>query len=344
MEPGRAGSLPPMRATYAFVLGSRRQLSAKREQKLAAERARYPDILEVDARDYLPYAVAEKTLGWLRQAYRLFPRSAYIAKADDDTLVHVTNLMRDLFVAHVRLPSSYLYYGVMRYRLWDRSRPNGACGVRGEDCPPSRKTLRILRRELEPMEHCAGSAGPYLFTDGSLGVMSHRLLSLVATGEAAEQFASLSTRNANGTSAWLHEDAGIGYLVYNASQLHSLPISYVSLHAWHQNRYWVDLVGNEGGLPDNETMFVHRVKTLEVARVVTRCLLRRELMQPQFIEWNCSRGSNAWRWDRRPPRARCFTKIREKRLSVVRQSAFGSDITVGNASIRRPGQLILSLR
>ena len=36
---------------------------------------------KVQARDYLPYAVAEKALGWLRFAAQHLHRSAFIAKA-----------------------------------------------------------------------------------------------------------------------------------------------------------------------------------------------------------------------------------------------------------------------
>ena len=228
-----------------FVIGSDRngscQKSARRwycqdpkpdmklEATLLLESRTRGDLLEVSARDYLPYAVAEKSLAWLIAAAHQFPHTAFVAKADDDTLVNVNGLLGDLWAmqkmqAKIGL---FAYYGTLRWRLWHPRSANGACGSRSDGAFPQGSLVRQLRKEASQGGICFGARGPYPFTDGALSVYSLSLLNSVIHTAAAKLFEARRYRN--WTSAWVHEDAGIGFLVYNATVEQQLRTAYISL-------------------------------------------------------------------------------------------------------------------
>ena len=110
------------------------------EAALAHEQATHGDIFTVRARDYAPYAVAEKTLGWYRAALTLFPNARYVAKTDDDSILNLRTLLADLRA----LNSADLYYGVLRWRMWQPSNAC-ACGPRSNEGPPSIARRRSWR-------------------------------------------------------------------------------------------------------------------------------------------------------------------------------------------------------
>jgi len=288
---------------YAFVFGSKRVLSAVAEMRLSAERRKHGDILDVSARDYKPYAVAEKSLAWLMYAAKNMPHSTFIAKADDDTILHVSNLVLDLTALHAQ--AHYIYFGVLRWRLWDATQPNGACGSRSDGSPPMNDAKLVYRRLVREAGNgrCpADSIGPYLFSDGSLGVFSSALLVAIARSSAAHRFRSLGNRN--GSQAWLHEDAGIGYLVYNTSVEQQLPTAFVTLSSWAQCRYWIELQ-DASTFPDADTMFVHRVKDWPEAYATQRCMLERRQKAAEFVMRDCVED---WGWKVAPRGASCFNK------------------------------------
>jgi len=90
-----------------------------------------------------------------------------------------------------------------------------------------------------------------------------------------------------------------------------LPIAYVTLAAWAQCRYWLEIPRAPLGFPDTDTMFVHRVKTLSDARAAVPCLHQNELLHPEFTAQPCGGDkSTGWSWQRVPQHASCYSKRR----------------------------------
>ena len=135
-------------------------------------------------------SVAEKTLAWYRRALDLYPHARHVAKADDDSMPNFRTLLADL----AALQSPVLYYGVMRWRLWQPSHINGACGAGGAGGGygrPFSPTAARLVGELYTARttgECAGAVGPYLYADGSLHVLGHALLRHTLSSATASRF------------------------------------------------------------------------------------------------------------------------------------------------------------
>ena len=58
-----------------------------------------------------PWELCDKTLGWLKFAKQNYPDAKFIAKADDDSLVHVDKLLSFMQNLSLSWPSSNLYVG-----------------------------------------------------------------------------------------------------------------------------------------------------------------------------------------------------------------------------------------
>ena len=80
-----------------FVLGSRNHMTRSAKIAVKREQRMHGDVIFVPARDYLPHAVAEKSLAWWQYAATWLPARWY-AKTDDDSLAHLPRLERDLQV------------------------------------------------------------------------------------------------------------------------------------------------------------------------------------------------------------------------------------------------------
>ena len=99
-----------------FVLGSRNHMSKRQRKAVRHEERAHRDVIFVPARDYLPHAVAEKSLGWwLYAASNL--RARWIGKTDDDSLTYLPRLEHELQLM-VQMGRSHYYYGVMTWRAW----------------------------------------------------------------------------------------------------------------------------------------------------------------------------------------------------------------------------------
>lgn len=75
-----------------FVLGSQNHMNGKQRKAVRHEERAHRDVIFVPARDYLPHAVAEKSLGWwLYAASNL--QAKWIGKTDDDSLTYLPRLV-----------------------------------------------------------------------------------------------------------------------------------------------------------------------------------------------------------------------------------------------------------
>ena len=165
---------------HAFVIGNLRvrkttsyYFTADGRAQLAAEQVAHRDLLVVPARDAPPYAVAEKTLAWYRAALALFPNARHVAKTDDDTIVNVRTLLADVRA----LAAPNLYYGVLRWRMWQVA---DSCGPMG---PLSPATLQAVYAAAQA--ECRNASGPFPFADGSLAVLGAALVRWMLRGAAA---------------------------------------------------------------------------------------------------------------------------------------------------------------
>ena len=78
-----------------FVLGSKNHMSAAQRIAVRYEKRSHRDMIFVPARDFLPHAVAEKSLGWWLYAADTL-RARWIGKTDDDSLPYLPRLEYDL--------------------------------------------------------------------------------------------------------------------------------------------------------------------------------------------------------------------------------------------------------
>mmetsp|Transcript_10465 Transcript_10465/g.33278 ORF Transcript_10465/g.33278 Transcript_10465/m.33278 type:complete len:461 (-) Transcript_10465:104-1486(-) len=222
-----------------FVLGSRRRgVAAADAAALKEEMRNHGDLLTVPARDYLPHAVAEKSISWWERAVARRGEAGWeadwVAKWDDDSLPSLRRIEADLARIEAMRRSHY-YYGVMTWRAWRPLSPvpDGVCGARGDDGPTpggAGPTLQSLLAQVggsgsvaperggNPGE-CTGALGPFPFADGSLQVLSSDLVRAFAASPLAKNF-SATLRAKQRPPFWTHEDAATGCLVSsNAIQL-----------------------------------------------------------------------------------------------------------------------------
>ena len=99
-----------------FVLGSRRRgVAAADAAALKEEMRNHGDLLTVPARDYLPHAVAEKSISWWERAVARRGEAGWeadwVAKWDDDSLPSLRRIEADLARIEAMRRSHY-YYGV----------------------------------------------------------------------------------------------------------------------------------------------------------------------------------------------------------------------------------------
>jgi uncharacterized protein involved in tolerance to divalent cations len=69
------------------------------DESLSREAAEHGDLLGVAVRDATSAACVEKSFAWWSSAVALFPNAAFLAKTDDDSLNHLSNLV-ELLVPH----------------------------------------------------------------------------------------------------------------------------------------------------------------------------------------------------------------------------------------------------
>lgn len=253
-----------------FVLGSRNHMTATDKIAVHNEDLIHKDMLFVPARDWVPHAVAEKSLAWWQYAASSL-RAEWYVKTDDDSLMHLPRLEHDLSMMSA-LGRSHYYYGVMTWRIWTplHSSPDGVCGARGDDGPslqgPS-PTLSALLRQRGEGGDCADSLGPFPFADGSLQVLSADLL-LAFTSSALSQNFSHAHLSRESPPYWTHEDAGVGYLIFHTAIQQALPLTYIVLSAWRHNKFWINWFPQKNpSLPDGHVINTHKIVTSMMAQI-----------------------------------------------------------------------------
>jgi len=294
-----------------FVLGSQNHMSRKQRKAVRHEERAHRDVIFVPARDYLPHAVAEKSLGWwLYAASNL--QAKWIGKTDDDSLTYLPRLEHELrlMAQMARRGRSHFYYGVMTWRCWIpfHSEPDGACGARGDDGPlpqlpgraaPTTGTLPALIRQCSAGGECRAAIGPFPFADGSLQLLSSDLM-LAVTGTSLARNFSASHGAKKQPPFWTHEDAAMGYLIFHTAMSQALPLTYVVLSAWRHNKFWLNWYPrNNPSLPNAHTVNTHKVVTPMMAQIALDAY-ENTTYAADPIQCHDCRKSWGWQLDEKP--------------------------------------------
>ena len=254
-----------------FVLGRRNRMTSAQRHAVRHEERAHDDIVFVNARDWVPHAVAEKSLAWWQYAAEHLPSYQWYMKTDDDSLAHLPRLEADLR-AMARMGRSHFYYGVMTWRAWTPFHPeaDAACGERGDDGPNPRGPSGRLKRLVLARQAggaCAGAIGPFPFADGSLQILSADLMLSFVRAPLTANFshAHLTRRE---PPFWTHEDAGVGYLIFHVAMLQQLPLTFVALSPWRHNKFWINWFPRHNpSLPDAHVVNTHKVVTSMMAQI-----------------------------------------------------------------------------
>ena len=248
-------------------------MSVAQRRAVRHEERAHDDIVFVNARDWVPHAVAEKSLAWWQYATVHLPRYKWYMKTDDDSLAHLPRLEADIRAMEA-MGRSHYYYGVMTWRVWTpfHPEPDAACGERGDDGPslngPSGRLRRLIRARQEPSGECAGAIGPFPFADGSLQILSADLMHAFVRHPLTANF-SRAHLGRTEPPFWTHEDAGIAYLLFHAAAIQlQLPITLVVLSPWKHNKFWINWFPRHNpSLPDGHVVNTHKVVTSMMAQI-----------------------------------------------------------------------------
>ena len=250
------GDLSACPASVRASLGCGTSESAARPLEqctaLRDEHARHSDLVHVPmARECTApgQPVAEKTLAWYRLASHSLQRNGWIGKIDDDTFPNMRVLGLDLAAVHDQ--RQFAFYGRLRWRLWSRALSQ-ACGpfvdAPASIEPWSRRAYQTLASYASTSTTPSSSAtttsdlcasghdepiGPFLYADGSYHMMTAALARSAFPLGARHM---LRSPRAN-SSAWNHEDVGIGYLIHTHAHSRHLPVAYYALQSRHIHRF-----------------------------------------------------------------------------------------------------------
>lgn len=282
-----------------FILGSRNRMTRAHQLAIRHEQRAHDDIVFVNARDWVPHAVAEKSLAWWQYAdSEPSLRSRWYMKTDDDSLAHLPRLETDLR-AMERMGRSHYYYGVMTWRAWTPfyKEPDAACGERGDDGPadrvPSGRLKRLIAARAEGKE-CAGAIGPFPFADGSLQILSADLMRAFVRSDLATNF-SRAHMTRSTPPFWTHEDAAVGYLIMHNAILQSLPLTFVVLSPWKHNKFWINWFPRHNpSLPNAHVVNTHKVVTSMMAQIAHDAYENTTYAADPIVCVDCA---SKWGWD-----------------------------------------------
>ena len=196
------------------------------------------------------------TLQWLHCAATAWPKAAFVGKAEDDTWLHLPDIVMSLHASQATLAARGdgdvdLYWGMMESYFWNETaqRPFGF----GHNMPPQmwaapctvNATGNASRsRGVVTMDHRISTQhGPFVFAKGALYILSTRLAARLTTDaptrrRAAQALASADERRSGGAagvapyaegSVW--EDVWLGYAL---SRLEPPPRLGVVTLGWSQ--------------------------------------------------------------------------------------------------------------
>mmetsp|Transcript_19907 Transcript_19907/g.58764 ORF Transcript_19907/g.58764 Transcript_19907/m.58764 type:complete len:535 (-) Transcript_19907:131-1735(-) len=271
--------------------------------KLTAESKEFGDIVWVDGRENLPHVgkATEKSAAWWQTAPSLGSYGHY-CKSDDDSLIHISRLRRDLEAAGERT-----LYGYVAFRGWKPSYKFQACGI---DVRPWAVEKALQGRDMGRNENCTDSVGPFPYAGGNLVCMGQVLARTLAGDSHFDGFIRKAhERNDNGMSCknpfecasqpwethmWHHEDAGISYNLFRSLVRNKVTgVKVVKIQPWVHIQHW---------LRDNITepiplVVIHNLKTLKLVKNVTADW-RIDLgpWGPEEESFDCAACSKQWGW------------------------------------------------
>lgn len=280
-----------------FVLGERNRMTPAQRSAVHHEEYAHDDIVFVGARDWVPHAVAEKSLAWWQYAHAHLHGYQWYMKTDDDSLAHLPRLETDLRMMS-RMGRSHFYYGVMTWRAWTpfHTEADAACGERGDDGPsldgPSNRLTRLIKAR-QPGGVCEGAIGPYPFADGSLQILSADLMHTFVAHPLVSNFSSAHLSR-SGPPFWTHEDAGVGYLIFHTAILESLPLTLIALSPWKHNKFWINWFPRHNpSLPDAHVVNTHKVVTSMMAQIANDAYENTTYAADKFVCVGCR---SRWGW------------------------------------------------
>jgi len=242
-----------------FVMGNNyflgnppKPLSAETKQLLKvvmAESKEQGDIVWVDGREALPHVgkATEKSAAWWQTAPSL-GNYGYYCKSDDDSLIHLSRLRRDLEDA-----GESSLYGYVAFRGWKPNYKFQACGI---DVRPSFVEQALQGKDFARDENCTDSVGPFPYAGGNLVCMGQVLANTLAHDGHFNAFVRKAhERNDGGIACksplecakqpweahmWHHEDAGISYNLFRSVVRAGLKdIKVVKIQPWVHIQHWL---------------------------------------------------------------------------------------------------------
>ena len=175
---------------------------------LIAEHVAHGDLVFVGMRDGRLAACIEKSFAWWSvAALVLFPKVTFIAKTDDDSLNHFTNLAALLRMSQTTARTRYLYGGWAQFTSYLPEHNVGCGWSHGPAGALAAQTVSQLGglhtncrfcvnhpfcydRQGRSLGHPLNATvvGPFLFATGALEIMSTALARLVFTSDSACAF------------------------------------------------------------------------------------------------------------------------------------------------------------
>ncbi|KAG8463998.1 hypothetical protein KFE25_000166 [Diacronema lutheri] len=218
-------------------------------KEVMAESSKEGDIVWVDGREALPHVgkATEKSAAWWQTAPSLGNYGFY-CKSDDDSLIHLSRLRRDL----EDVGESALY-GYVAFRGWKPNYKFQACGI---DVRPYMVEAALQGRDFNRDENCTDSVGPFPYAGGNLVCMGQVLARQIAGDRHFHGFvAKAHERNDQGIKCksplecarqpfnihmWHHEDAGISYNLFRSIVRGGLKnVRVVKIQQWVHIQHWL---------------------------------------------------------------------------------------------------------
>jgi len=278
-------------------------------QKVMVEAKQEGDIVWVDGRENLPHVgkATEKSAAWWQTAPSL-GNYGYYCKSDDDSLIHISRLRRDLEAA-----GESVLYGYVAFRGWKPNYKFQACGI---DARPSAVEQALHGVDMHRDENCSDSVGPFPYAGGNLVCMGSNLSrQLAADPHFAGFVAKAHTRNDNGIKChsplecarqpfnvhmWHHEDAGISYNLFRSILRGGLRnVKVVKIQSWVHIQHW--LRGDNLTLPI-PLVVIHNLKGLKQLQNVTADwrtdLGPWEYEDEKIVCSRCDDKGWGWKWSR----------------------------------------------
>jgi hypothetical protein len=192
----------PPSVKVRFVIGASRPVSCC--QHCHKEARKFGDIAFVNTSDCSPVFASQKVHRWYKFAIQRFPTASFYAKAEDDSMLHLSGIMGDLQAVSSRMAVDYYGTGLQ----WIAHCRTATSPLAHDWEPPARSCARgcwlnRLRYRKNGPPRCTRSYDGYdivggsaecpmltyaLFAPGPLEVRSRRLTALIASCSHADAY------------------------------------------------------------------------------------------------------------------------------------------------------------